>query len=196
MVFFGLPLVLRLSGLPPSPLPFLIAGGALSAWLLMRDPLFERRRLFDARGFFSRLRPVLILLAIVSAATILTVWLLAADYLFCFTGRYPWFWLLIVIAYPPLSVYPQELIYRAFLFHRYRRIFISARARIIASALAFSFGHAVLAGPLAAALTLAAGGLLAWRYHKTASLLVVALEHSLYGIMVFTVGLERFFYSL
>jgi membrane protease YdiL (CAAX protease family) len=108
----------------------------------------------------------------------------------------PVIWGIVMIAYPLLSVYPQEVIYRAFLFHRYRHVFPTAPGRLCISALAFALVHIVFHNNVALVLSLAGGFLFALTYHRTRSLAVVWLEHALYGCLIFTVGLgTRFFYQ-
>ena len=46
-----------------------------------------------------------------------------ARKLFNFPRATPFFWALVMLLYPLLSVYPQEIIFRSFLFHRYAIIF-------------------------------------------------------------------------
>jgi membrane protease YdiL (CAAX protease family) len=108
--------------------------------------------------------------------------------------EHPLFWLVIMGLYPVLSVWPQEVIYRRFLFHRYRALFGEA-GLIAASALVFGFGHIIFLNGIAVALTIAGGAMFAQNYARNRSLALVCLEHSLYGCLVFTIGLGRFFYT-
>jgi membrane protease YdiL (CAAX protease family) len=100
-----------------------------------------------------------------------------------------------MVLYPLLSAFPQEAIYRAFLFHRYAPILKTGHARTWASVLAFSFLHIVFGNWVAVALTLPAGWIFARTYRTTGSLALASLEHAVYGCIVFTVGLGRFFYT-
>jgi membrane protease YdiL (CAAX protease family) len=100
-----------------------------------------------------------------------------------------------MLLYPVLSVYPQSIIYRAFLIHRYQPLFCSPQAIVLASATAFSFMHIIFHNPLAIWLTFVGGLLFACRYQKTGSLFVSSLEHALYGCLLFTIGLGRYFYT-
>lgn len=106
-----------------------------------------------------------------------------------------WFWLLIMVLYPVLSVWPQEVLYRAFLFARYRSLFRSDTGIIIASALAFGFAHVIFLNWIAIGMTTVGGLLFARDYARHRSLRLTCLEHSLYGCLIFTVGLGRFFYT-
>ena len=113
--------------------------------------------------------------------------------------RRPWLWAAIMVGYPLFSVYPQGLIYRAFFFHRYRRLFAlnpmaQSRIMILLSAATFALMHIVFHNWIALALTFPGGILFAVRHRNTRSLCVSSLEHALYGCFLFTVGLGQFFY--
>ena len=127
------------------------------------------------------------------SALIVLIW--APKQLFAFPRTRPLLWLAVMMLYPLLSAFPQEAIYRAFLFHRYVPILKTDRARTWASVLAFSFLHIVFANWVAVALTLPAGWIFARTYRRTDSLFLASLEHAAYGCIVFTVGLGRFFYN-
>jgi len=103
-------------------------------------------------------------------------------------------WAAVMILYPVLSVYPQGIIYRSFLMHRYAPILPSGIVLIFVSAAAFAFMHIIFRNPLAVALTFAGGILFAWRYSTTGSLFTSSLEHALYGCWLFTIGLGQYFY--
>lgn len=108
----------------------------------------------------------------------------------------PRLWLLIVTLYPLLSVIAQELVYRTFFFHRYGRLFGHATwAAVLVNGLLFGFGHVMFGNWIAVGGTMVIGCLLAYRYVRTGSLWAVWLEHSLYGDLVFTVGLGQFFFT-
>lgn len=97
--------------------------------------------------------------------------------------------------YPLLSVWPQEMLYRAFLFTRYGPVFRSRTGTVLASAMAFGFAHILFLNWIAIGMTLIGGFLFATDYARHRSLRLTCLEHSLYGCLIFTVGLGRFFYT-
>jgi membrane protease YdiL (CAAX protease family) len=107
----------------------------------------------------------------------------------------PGLWLAVMVLYPLLSVVPQELLYRCFFFRRYRSLWGEGRGAVLASALAFGWAHVVFLSWISVLLTLAGGWILARTFERTRSLPLVALEHALYGCLVFTVGLGRHFYA-
>jgi len=182
-------------------LPALWAISALCLVILLRDPTVDRHRLWNAQalpGYLVRWRDglpgILPLFAIVAVVMVIAVWRFAPDLFLNLPWRNPLLWVAIMLLYPVLSVYPQSIIYRAFLFHRYGGMVGGATGAVIASALAFGFLHVVFRNGYAVALTTVAGLLFAARYLQTGSLFVSAFEHSLYGCLIFTVGLGRFFY--
>lgn len=110
-----------------------------------------------------------------------------------FPRQYPLVFILFVIAYPVLSVVPQELLYRTFFFERYKIIFNNPKIMIVASTIAFSYLHIMYLNYEAVLLTLVGGYFFSRSYQVTRSLLLTCFEHSLYGILVFTLGLGGFF---
>lgn len=103
-------------------------------------------------------------------------------------------WILLSIFYPLFSAFGQEIIYRTFIFRRYKDLFPSPTAIIIASAVTFSFVHIVYYHPVSILLTLIAGAYLAIVYNKTKSVLFTAILHGIMGNIVFAVGLGEYFW--
>ncbi len=134
-------------------------------------------------------------LLFVAVAT--TLWLgvhrFRPDLLFSFVHSQRAVWALLMFVYPLLSVYPQGMIYRAFLMRRYAGLIPNRSALIFTSALAFAFMHLIFRNWLAVVLTFGGGILFAWRYASTGSLRTSSLEHALHGCWLFTVGLGQYF---
>jgi len=103
-------------------------------------------------------------------------------------------WLLVMILYPVLSVVPQEIMYRAFMYTRYRTLFENPKYWVIASAIAFGMAHLFLHNVLAPAMSLIGGLIFASTYARSRSLALVCIEHALYGNFIFTLGLGQYFY--
>lgn len=102
----------------------------------------------------------------------------------------------IMLLYPLMSVAVQELVYRTFFFHRYGALFGGAWwLAILLNGILFGFGHVVIGTQLAVYGTMATGALFAYRYAVTRSFWAVFIEHTLWGALVFTVGLGRFFFA-
>src|SRR5262249_50360457 len=102
-------------------------------------------------------------------------------------------WLTVLLLYPVCSVLPQEVLYRRFLFARWRALGGSDAWALGASAAAFAGLHAIYGNVCAVTLTLVGGWFFADTYRRTGSLGLVCLEHALYGALIFTMGLGSYF---
>jgi uncharacterized protein len=121
--------------------------------------------------------------------------LFAPEMLFSLIKRAPALRLAVVTLYPVFSVYPQELLYRAFFFLRYKPLFGDGTGMIAASAAVFGFAHIIFGNWVAIAMTASGGVLFGCTYRKTGSLVLTCLEHALFGDLIFTVGIGQFFYD-
>ncbi|XVV13862.1 CPBP family intramembrane glutamic endopeptidase [Actinoplanes sp. CA-131856] len=184
LLFYGVAGLYIVLDVPGGPIPVLLIAAALVIVYMRRCGL----PFLTASALRSSLPRVLALWAVVSLLAVLAVAVFDPSELFALPREQPWLWLAICVGYPLLSVYPQELLYRGFLMHRY------PFGGPAASAVAFGFVHLLFGNVLAVVATLAGGWLFARRYQRTGSLLVVSVEHALYGITIFTIGLGRFFY--
>lgn len=189
VLYLGGPLAIL--GLRRGGILFLILWiGALLAWAgtRSRPPLPRPVLRHELRGIALRF-------ALLAPLITLATWALWPELFLSLPRQRPLFWALIMVLYPLLSVWPQEMLYRSLMFHRYRTLFGSDRALILASAAAFGFAHVIFLNWIAVAMTAAGGLLFARDYARHRSLPLTCLEHSLYGCLIFTVGLGRFFYT-
>lgn len=175
-------------------IPGLVIGAVACAGFLWADPGFERRRLLNLGAVPGQWRTIGIIAVAGGAAMAVAVGVWLTPRLFDLPRRDPGLWLAIMLAYPVFSVYPQEIIYRVFLMHRYGPVFPGRWMMIAASAAAFGYGHVIFQNGLAVAMTLVGGVLFAWRYDRSRSVAAVWVEHAIWGCLIFTVGLGRFFY--
>jgi uncharacterized protein len=194
LLFFGVVGGYALLDSPGSPIPFLLLLGAAAWWYLRRQPDFDRRDLWHADALRPALPSILLLSAAVAVLMVVAVALWEPDRLFRLPREAPQIWLLVAVFYPLLSVYPQELLFRAFLMHRYAPVFGSGAATVAASAAAFGYAHIIYGTAVSVALTVVAGWMFARRYQRTRSLLTTAVEHAIFGVLAFTVGLGDLFY--
>lgn len=105
-------------------------------------------------------------------------------------------WVMVMILYPLISVTTQEIMYRVFFFHRYRPLFAGdPQGGIVLNAVLFSFSHIVFQNVTTLIISFLGGLLFAWRYETSRSYWALVLEHALYGNLIFTVGLGRYFYT-
>lgn len=194
LIFFAAVGLYILARLPGGPIPPLVLAGVAVLLHLRRRPGFDRRNLLRAGALRPELRQITLLWAAASVVMAAGVAWLDRDRLFDLPRHQPALWAAIVVFYPIASVYPQELLFRAFLLHRYEEVFGAGRAAAAASAAAFGFAHLLFGNALSVVATLVGGYLFARRYQRTRSLLTVSVEHALYGVTIFTVGLGHLFY--
>jgi len=194
LIFIGVPLLIYYRVLPNLPIPYLLLAGLVTFLLLRSDPTFDSLRLSAWGDLRVQLLPLLVRDAVFLVLLGLSVRLFAPELLFSLIKRSPGFWAAIMLLYPLLSVYPQELLYRAYFFHRYQPLFGSGWVMLFASALAFGFVHIILGNWLAVGLCMIGGFLFSLTYQDSGSLLLTCLDHALFGNFIFTIGLGRFFY--
>ncbi|HXR33094.1 MAG TPA: CPBP family intramembrane glutamic endopeptidase [Verrucomicrobiae bacterium] len=193
-LFVGVPLLVYYRLLPNLPIPYLLFA-ALAAFLVLRgDPSFDSSHLAAWNNVRSQLLPLLVRDAVFLVFLGLAVRIFAPQLLFSFLKRAPGFWALVMLLYPLVSVYPQELVYRAFFFHRYAPLFGSGLLMIAASAFAFGFVHIIFGNWLAVILCIIGGFLFSLTYQHSGSLLFTCLDHAIFGNFIFTIGLGQFFY--
>ncbi|MBX3409166.1 MAG: CPBP family intramembrane metalloprotease [Phycisphaeraceae bacterium] len=193
-LFFAIPVLLtfRSADIPIFPLLWIAAVGAVV--LLLRDPAFLRHQIWNpgqVRPGIARVLTIWAVSAICLAAIILVF---TPDDLFSFPRERTTLWLAVMLFYPVLSVVPQGIVYRVFFFHRYGGLFSTPAARIMAAGITFSFAHLVFQSPVAILLTFAGGLLFSYTYERHRSGLLASIEHALYGMTVFTLGLGRHLY--
>ncbi|HEX4068004.1 MAG TPA: CPBP family intramembrane glutamic endopeptidase [Acidobacteriaceae bacterium] len=204
-LFITLPLLLFFhwdTAVPPLPALWIVAVYCLI--ILLRDPTFDRHQLWNAAAFRKQL-PQMLGLFLAGTAVIAALVHAYAPNLFLILPRtHTRAWLIVLALYTTISVYPQSLIYRAFLFHRYRPLLpsnprpLDPRTRslilILVSGATFALVHILFHNWIAVALTFPGGILFARRYDDTRSLALSSFEHALYGCFLFTIGLGQFFY--
>ena len=175
--------------------PTLVTLGIVFTIVLLLDRDFDRRQLWNTRGLRLGVRRILRVLIPSTAVLAALTWIFEPELFFRFPRENTRVWIVVMLAYPLLSVYPQELIFRTYLFHRYRALFRTDRTRVAASAIAFALAHVFFANWIAPLLSLAGGWLFARTYARSRSTLQATIEHGLWGDVIFTVGLGWYFYG-
>jgi len=181
----GAPWLLLLGGITVGAAAWLWRRGDFSAAHFWRGDNFEAER--------RQLKALLLRFSLCAVGLIALTFTLFPEKLFELPRAMPRRWGLLLAAYPALSVYPQELLYRAFFVRRYRRLFRRVEEMLLASALVFGWLHVIYQNPFAVFLALVGGWFFAETYARTRSLRLVCLEHTLYGSLIFSVGLGEFF---
>ena len=196
LLFIGIPLFLFLDIIPYLRIPLLLLFTIFIFIYLFRNKTFQNKEFLRIKGKAGYLKQILPRIIIISVMIVLLALLLVPHEFLFIVKELPLIWLLIIFLYPLLSAYPQEIIYRAFFYDRYGILFPDEKIAVIVNAFLFSFLHIIYKNPVAILLTFFAGLLFAVTYRKSNSVLVVAIEHSIYGILIFTFGLGMFFYNM
>ena len=199
-LYVALPALLTLARLHFRTFPVIpvlwLAMAPIAIWLVRRRSYTPLAVLGVGGDAITERRLAATLLRAIPAAIAMVALLqrIHPEWLFSFVSAHPKFWIIVMFAYPVLSVIPQGVIYRAFFKERYAALFPNPATRTLVAAACFSFCHVFFLNVWALLLTFV-GGLLFWRtYEKTGSLLLANLEHALYGDLVFTIGYGAFLY--
>lgn len=150
--------------------------------------LFTKQNLIGSHwrdiSFYMALRFILF-----AAVSTVLVWWYIPEALFSVPLGNPLLWVSISIFYSVVSVYPQEFLYRLFFFKRYQHLIPNRSVLILVNASVFSFAHLFFQNTLVFILTFIGGILFALTYRKKHSLMLASIEHSVYGVWLFTLGL-------
>jgi len=176
-------------------IPALLAVACGCTLLLLNDPSFDRRSLLRLDGFYPWLKQLPFTVLPGTAALAAGCALFRPELLFSFAREHSLIWLLVLLLYPLLSAVPQEIIFRTFFFHRYRRLFPGDVSMILTNGVCFGLAHLFFGNWFAPALTAVGGVIFARTYARSSSTLLVVIEHSFWGNFIFTIGLGRYLYT-
>lgn len=121
-------------------------------------------------------------------------WCMIPDELFGLPRRSMIMWATVMLLYPPLSILPQEIVYRSFFLRRYTPLVRNPEHVRVLCALAFGWMHIIMLNWPAVLLSTIGGLLFADTYQRTRSLAAACFEHMVYGCFVFTIGLGFYFF--
>ncbi len=164
--------------------------------ILTLDSGFSWRESLSRGISLRELGSILAIFAVAAPALTLFAWHDNPRGFLAFPRYAQGIWVMVMVLYPLLSVTTQEIMFRVFFFSRYRHLFGSdIQAAIMLNAVLFTFVHIIFRNPTTLVISFLGGLLFAWRYERTRSFWAVALEHALYGDLIFTLGLGRYFYT-
>lgn len=173
------------------PIYIKLGLGVLSFIYLMTI-LIQKKYCFIKSAFTNYSKKIgrQILINLFALILITTVYLRVTnpDTLFNVIKAKPTMWITFICIYSFLSVIPQEIIYRSFYFERYKGLFPNQNFFILSNALVFSLGHIFFNNLLVSGITFIGGLIFAYTYNKTKSLILVSIEHAIYGCWLYTVG--------
>jgi len=194
LLFFGIPLFMFLDTGFILPSSLLLPVLVVVILILRFGTDFKWKELVFMRTTRKILVKDGVILLISGTCLFLFVITLFPDKLFNLPRANPLIWLALGAFYPVFSAYPQEIIFRTYIFRRYRKVFKRDWQMIAASGLSFSFVHILYYHPISMILTLIGGIYLAAVYNRSRSVLYNAILHGILGMIVFTVGLGEFFW--
>jgi membrane protease YdiL (CAAX protease family) len=169
---------------------------AIFAVVLTLDRGFSWRESLSRGISLKTLASILGVFAIAAPLLALFAWHDSPSRFLAFPRYAQGVWLMVMVLYPLLSVTTQEIMFRLFFFSRYRALFGNdTQAAIVLNAALFTFAHIAFQNLTTLVISFLGGLLFAWRYEQTRSFWAVVLEHSLYGNLLFTLGLGRYFYT-
>ena len=194
LLFFGVPLLIYFDKKLVHPSVIVLPILVLLFLYLRKQKDFKFKELFawpkESRELIKAGAVILLVFAVLLAGT----WWFVPEKLFNLPKGNLLVWGFLCTFYPVFSAFGQEIIYRTFLFRRYKSLFGNEKLLIAASAVAFSFVHIVYYSPISMILTLIAGIYLAITYSRTRSVLFTAVLHGIMGDIVFTIGLGEYFW--
>ncbi len=192
-IFLGTPLLLLGDFVPRPKIIVLLFVCIACLVLLLGDKTFDCR-CFGLNGF-RNWHTLAVRFTIIAICLGLYAVLAESENIMAILRHKPVLWALIMITYPVLSVVPQEIIFRTFFFHRYGPLFVNKKVIVVTNAALFAFAHILFKNWVAVIGAFVAGLLWATTYLGSRSLLVVSMEHALYGDLVFTLGIGHYFYT-
>lgn len=193
-LYFGIPLIIYMDTSFIHPTALLLPLLAFVLYMLYRQGDFSLKELIRWDIDKTTMRIHLRIVGVIFVLLLVFTWGFYSDNLFNLPKQNPLIFIMLSFFYPLFSAWGQEILYRTFLYRRYKNIFTSQKAFILASAVSFSFLHIVYYHWLSMLLTFIAGAYLAYVYTLTKSVLFSAFLHSLLGLIVFGVGLGEYFW--
>ena len=107
----------------------------------------------------------------------------------------PWLLAAIVLLYPPLSALPQEVVFRALFFRRYRPVLPrGVGAQLALNAALFAFAHLAYRSWVVAAMTFAGGLAFAHAHRVRGSFPEAVALHAAAGVALLALGLGTWFF--
>ncbi|MCR8685541.1 CPBP family intramembrane glutamic endopeptidase [Campylobacter ureolyticus] len=191
IIFLLTPTLFMLQILPKNYMFFVLWLGSLYAFYHIKKAnlnLFKGFKFDEFKDIFKRFLILSIFL------TIFTFIFSKNSFLFLPKQRID-IWILVMLLYPILSAFFQEIIFRTFFTLRYINLFKNQNLFIFINALIFAFVHLLYGNLIAVVFSFFGGILFIKTYLKSNSTLLCSIEHSLYGNFIFTIGLGHYFYN-
>ena len=196
-IYLGLPVLIYVhrTDVKHFAMIILLLIACFQLYVLLKDKSFDQNSLTRYRNFrhwFSRILAFFVVNATLLGAY--TWYFHEAEFL-RLPQEQPTLWLTVMVFYPVFSAYPQEIVFRAWIFHRYRCLFKNEMALIVVSALVFGFAHLFFGNWIAIILSTLGGFVFAQTFARSKSVFFSAIEHGLWGNFLFTIGLGAYLFT-
>ena len=187
LLFVLLPCSFLLDYPAPIKVGLVLACFAYSIWVVVRDKPVKRQILWSLSnwGFGKQL---IVRMLVIFVGAYVVMYFYKPDMMFVIFRDMRLFFIIVFI-YSFLSVTAQEFAYRTFFFHRYRELFNNNTIFLITNAFLFALAHIMFENQVVLLMTFVGGLFFAYTYDKTKSLLVVSIEHAIYGLWLFALGI-------
>lgn len=192
-IYLGIPLLLKFDILPVFKLVPLILVFIIYLFIVLRDKTFKRRQ-FRFNGFRAWIM-ILWRSSIMLLFLITFTWFIYPSQFLDLPAHETSLWLMLIFIYPFFSVVPQEFIFRAYFYHRFQDLVSNRNVLVLINAALFSFSHIVFENWVAIVFTFIASIMFSLTYLRHRSYTIVVLEHTIYGLLIFTIGPGQFFHT-
>lgn len=189
LFFVGLPLILFLVPYGQIVVMPIVLLAALYCWRWLKAcPRFDSFRLFRTKDFCRHLlRTLCVFLPLGALALGLSNFLQPESFL-AFPKREPLLFAGALIGYPVFSAYPQEVIFRAYFYERFRPILPRTWQLVTMNVLLFGWVHIFFGGWIMPVLGATGALLFSRTYFRSGSLLQAGIEHGLWGGLLLSTG--------
>ncbi|RCS26062.1 CPBP family intramembrane metalloprotease [Polaribacter sp. WD7] len=190
LLFVVTPIVLTLPILIGFKITYLLLGVLYIVWISITKKSVKKEKTITLKRLLLLIVGRFFIIAISTAAFI---FFKDKSSLFSVMLNKPMLWIKFSGIYIVFSVIPQELIYRSFFVKRYRNFIKNKKVFIILNSILFSFAHIWFQSWVVLIFTFIGSLFFIDTYLKTRSIWLVILEHSLYGVWLYTVGYGALF---
>ena len=164
-------------------------------FVLLKIDFRDLDKQFEYKIFFIAIKTIVIRCVVITIVLFIILLLFYSEILFFHPLNAKSQWLQLFWLYPLFSVIPQELLFRTFLFKRYQILLPNINHRVVLSCIAFSFLHIIFLNWEAVVLSFLASIIFCRTYIIFKSILLVIIEHSILGLLTYSVGFGYFFDS-
>ncbi|MBK8946113.1 MAG: CPBP family intramembrane metalloprotease [Ignavibacteriae bacterium] len=196
-IFYLIPFIITISNFPIKHLliPIILLVALIAFIKLKNDKSFDKSILFEISNKKQLLKIIVIRWLLGLLILTILIYFTNRSQLFDFPRKNTMIYIFFLFLYPLFSAFPQELIFRSYFFHRFRNLFSSIPIMIFMSGLSFGFAHIIFQNWISPFISFLGGIMFARTYSKSNSLVITAIEHGIWGDLIFTVGLGIYFFS-